>query len=195
MEKPGIYADVILPLALRDTYTYLVPDEFYDMIMPGQRVMVQFGSKRIYSAIVWNLKKTTPSTEELKPILGILDTKPLINNPLRKLWDWMSDYYLCTPGEVMKAALPSGLKLESETRIKINEGWQAEDILDELEETALQFIRNNPGANLDDLGKLMKRKNPLPLVKKLIEKKAVKLEERVTSGYRPKTQIIKPKVA
>ena len=74
MGNTGKYADVILPLALRDTYTYSVPDKFSGVIEPGQRVMVQFGSKRIYSAITWRIHDDPPSAEEIKPILGILDT-------------------------------------------------------------------------------------------------------------------------
>lgn len=186
MGQSGIFADVVLPLAVGETFTYMVPDELSGQIRPGHRVMVQFGRKRIYSAIVWNIHKKPPK-EEAKFLLGILDNEPLISEYHQKFWSWLSDYYICTLGEVMKAALPAGLKLESETKIRAIEDFTGEASLDDLQNTALRFIRNNPGSTLNDLGSLLKRKNSLPLVKTLMESGAVNLEEKVTQPYKPKT--------
>ncbi len=189
MGQSRIYADVVLPLALGETYTYSLPSGFVDIVRPGHRVMVQFGRKRIYSAIVWRIHNQAPH-EEAKAILGLLDKDPLIQKPHRRFWEWLSDYYLCTLGEVMKAALPSGLKLESQTRIQYLDSFDNYEALTEFEELALQFIRHNPGSSLEELGGMMKRKNPLPVIKNLIDKSAICLEEKVSQSYKPKIQTV-----
>ncbi len=189
MSQSGKYADVVLPLALGETYTYSLPPEIISLVRIGHRVMVQFGRKRIYSAIVWRIHNQPPK-EETKPILGILDENPLILKSHQKFWEWLSDYYICTLGEVMKAALPAGLKLESQTRIQPLESFENHENLHDLEKLALQFIQNNPGTSLEDLGQVLKRKNPLPLIKNLIDKSAVSLEEKINHRYKPKTQTV-----
>ena len=189
MDRSGTYADVALPFALSQFYTYRIPESLRNDIKPGLRVMVQFGSKRIYSAIVWRIHNTSPGGD-LKEISGLLDHKPLVNEYQMKFWEWLSEYYICTLGEVMKAALPSGLKLESETKLVPHMEFNKDEELDELEKTAMRFIRHNPGSSLHDLGRMMKRKNPLPLVKHLLEIDAIGLEEKVVKGYRPRTQLV-----
>ncbi len=189
MGLPGKYADVILPLALSETYTYSIPQDIAAELIAGHRVMVQFGRKRIYSGIVWRIHNNTPANE-VKPLLGILDKRPLINDSHQKFWEWLSEYYLCTLGEVMRAALPSGLKLESQTKIQFLENFDGEVELNDLEKTALSFIQNNPGTSMEDLGQTLKRKNPLPLIKSLIDKGIIGLEEYVNERYKPKTQTV-----
>ena len=189
MGKSGKYADLILPLALSQAYTFAVPSDLEKKIKLGQRVMVQFGPKRIYSALIWKIHSRAPE-EEAKPILGILDENPLISIIQFRFWEWLSEYYLCTMGEVMNAALPAGLKLESQTRIHHQKDFDLQEELNDLEENALTFIKNNPGTNLMDLGKLMKRKNPIPLVNSLLHKNAIKLEEKLVTGYKPKEQMV-----
>ena len=189
MGLPGKYADIILPLALSETYTFSIPEELVETVKTGHRVMVQFGRKRIYAGIVWQIHSNAPSVE-VKPIMGILDDKPLINDNYRKFWEWLSEYYICTLGEVMKAALPLGLKLESLTKIHSLDDPELQPELNDLEDIALRFIRNNPGTTMEDLGKTLKRKNPLPLIKILIDKGLVGLEEFVNQRYKPKTQTI-----
>lgn len=114
MDNSGKYADVVLPLAVSQAYTYSLPEGLRNTIRPGHRVMVQFGQNRTYYAIVWSVHNNPPAGET-KEILGTLDDRILIEDHSRNFWEWMSDYYLCTLGEVMKAALPSGLKLERYT--------------------------------------------------------------------------------
>jgi len=189
MGQTKMYADVVLPLAVGETYTYSLPHEFAGIVQPGHRVMVQFGIKRIYSAIIWTIHDKPPN-EEAKSILGLLDDKPLIREAHIRFWSWMADYYLCTLGEVLKAALPAGLKLESQTKIKPNKNFEVIGDLTDLELAAFQYISNNPGTSMDEIGSLLKRKNPLPVIKSLIEKSALSLEERVSDGFKAKTRIV-----
>jgi primosomal protein N' (replication factor Y) (superfamily II helicase) len=118
------FADIILPLAVRGRFTYRIPDDFLDKVIPGVRVMVQFGRKNLYSGIVCNLHNNDPDIKKVKQIISVPDAIPLINERQLKLWHWISEYYLCSEGEVLKAALPSEISLgnykpRSETFIKL----------------------------------------------------------------------------
>lgn len=115
-----LLADVIVPLALSGTFTYLVPPALAGEVRQGSRVLVSFGKKKLYTAIVLRLPGTTPPEGvELKPILEVIDADPIVTAAQLELWQWLSAYYMCTIGEVMKAAMPSSLKLESETMIEV----------------------------------------------------------------------------
>ena len=115
-----LLADVIVPLALSGTFTYLVPPALAGEVRQGSRVLVSFGKKKLYTAIVLRLPGTTPPEGvELKPILEVIDADPIVTAEQLELWQWLSTYYMCTIGEVMKAAMPSSLKLESETMIEV----------------------------------------------------------------------------
>ena len=114
------FVNVILPLALPEFYTYSVDDGLIENITPGVRVVVQFGKQRVYTALVHSIHHIRPDGYEIKPVLSIVDEAPIVNAQQLKLWQWMADYYLCTLGEVMAAALPSAFKLQSETTILLH---------------------------------------------------------------------------
>jgi len=116
-----LFADVILPLTLERTYTFGVPLELQESIKPGCRVEVQFGQRKIYSGIVKKLHSHKPEQYVVKPIRTLLDEEPIVTETQIKFWEWLASYYMCTEGEVMNAALPSHLKLVSETYIVLNE--------------------------------------------------------------------------
>ena len=109
------FADVILPLPLHSCFTYSLPDEWADEVQTGCRVVVPFGRKKYYTAIVRNVHYCAPTGYEVKEVSALLDACPILLPRQFKFWEWLSDYYLCTQGDVYKAALPSGLKLERET--------------------------------------------------------------------------------
>ncbi|MBP5630990.1 MAG: primosomal protein N', partial [Bacteroidaceae bacterium] len=127
------FADVILPLPLQGAFTYALPPELAAQPQVGSRVIVPFGSRKFYTAIVVRFHDETPPYST-KPISEVLDEKPIILPEQLRLWKWLAEYYLCTLGDVFKAALPSGLKLESESTILLNEGWEAESPLSPNEE-------------------------------------------------------------
>ncbi|MDE6058226.1 MAG: primosomal protein N', partial [Muribaculaceae bacterium] len=116
---------VILPLPLQGTFTYGVPDDVRDMVGIGTRVLVQFGRKKYYTAIVAGIDQTPPKSYEVKEIMAVLDPHPALRYPQLKFWEWISDYYLCSVGEVMKAALPTGLKTESERVVTLHPQFDA----------------------------------------------------------------------
>ena len=116
------YADVILPLPLENSYTYSIPPDLEQTVIPGCRVIVHFGKKRYYTAIVMDVhERGADSQYETKEIYALLDATPVLRRPQLRFWKWIASYYLCKLGDVYKAALPSGLKLESETAVTYNE--------------------------------------------------------------------------
>ena len=114
------FAEVLLPLAIQGSYTYRITPELQSSVAIGSRVLVPFGKKRIYTAIVVMTHDIEPQGYRVKEIISVLDSFPIVKHPQIKFWQWISDYYLCTMGEVYKAAIPSGLKVESETFISVN---------------------------------------------------------------------------
>jgi primosomal protein N' (replication factor Y) (superfamily II helicase) len=183
-----IYADLILPLPIPGTFTWLIPEELEGEVLPGKRVLVQFGSKKIYSAIVKKIHKNYQPGEEfkLKAILSVLDTEPVITEIQLKFWDWISDYYMCTTGEVLKAAMPSGLRLESETRL-VATSLPENAGLNEREYIIFRLIENKPLTTIREL--TASADKPVHgIVKNLIEKKAVLASESLKESFRPKTE-------
>lgn len=117
-----MFADVVLPLAVPGAYTYLLPDEMVAKVVIGTRVVVPLGKTKRYTGIVIRLHDNSPGIS-YKEVEEIVDSRPLLLPQQIDFWRWMANYYMCFPGEVMKAALPSGLKLESETVYALAEGY------------------------------------------------------------------------
>ena len=115
-----LYAQVILPLPLYSFFTYSVPEEMEQSVTVGSRVLVQFGRKKFYTGLVAGFTLEPPGNFEIKPIMALLDEAPVVRYPQLKLWEWISEYYLCSQGDVYKAAVPTGLKPESESWISLN---------------------------------------------------------------------------
>ena len=123
-DRETLFVEVILPLAIAKNYTYRVPYEMNDAVMVGKRAVVQFGKSKLYTAIIASIGRLAPEKYQAKYILEILDDRPVVTDEQLKFWQWMSEYYMCTLGEVMSAALPSALKLASETKIVLNKGFE-----------------------------------------------------------------------
>jgi primosomal protein N' (replication factor Y) (superfamily II helicase) len=122
MEENPLYIDCILPVPINQHFTYHVAPAMVDKIQIGCRVIVQFGTRKFHTAIVRKIHNTKPAYDT-KPVESILDENPLISEKGFQFWQWIAEYYCCTEGEVMKAALPSGLKLESQTSVFLNADW------------------------------------------------------------------------
>ncbi|MFN9799564.1 MAG: primosomal protein N', partial [Bacteroidota bacterium] len=128
------FAFVLVPLALPKTLIYRVPYEWNEEIQPGMRVIVPIGNARLYTGVVRELTETPPEGYTARYIEGLLDEFPLVSAEQFAFWDWMAAYYCCTPGEVMNAALPGGLKLSSETRIAlVDDDWMEDASLSDRE--------------------------------------------------------------
>ena len=138
----GICADVILPLPLQANFTYRIPDEMRGVLQPGWRVLVPFGRKKFYTGIVMSIHDNLPTEFEVKEIAALLDSSPILIRPQLQLWQWIADYYLCSIGDVYKAAVPSGLKVESETVVTASPDYfETEDArLSDREKIVLQYV-------------------------------------------------------
>lgn len=182
------YVDVILPLPLPKSFTYALPDEGADQVQPGCRVVVPFGRKKFYTAIVRNVHYYAPADYEVKEISTVLDASPILLPNQFKFWEWLADYYLCTQGDVYKAALPSGLKLESETIVEYNPDFEAEGPLPEREQKILDRLAAEPEQSVTKLEKETGIKNILPVIKSLLDKEALFVKEEMRRTYKPKTE-------
>lgn len=180
---------VILPLPIQGTFTYSVPDDVCEMVGIGSRVLVQFGRKKYYTAIVSGIDQTLPKNYEVKSIMAVLDPHPALKYPQLKFWEWVADYYLCSVGEVMKAALPTGLKIESESVVTLNQEFDADDgiRLTERQSDIVAALQHSGKESLSGLEKTLGIKNVAPHVNALLASGVVKVDEKVVEKYRPKT--------
>lgn len=187
----NLFADIILPVPIPRAFTYSVSPEIQDEIGIGFRVMVQFGKKRILTGIVAKVHQKAPEAYKAKPILDLLDNYPIVNALQIKFWGWMASYYCCHIGEVMNAALPSGLKLSTESKVQIHPDFDLENPnfpMDDRELTILDVLEKNQEMNVDQLEPLVVSKDLHKIIKSLLAKKAILVYESVKEKYSPKTE-------
>jgi len=182
------FVDVILPLPLPRYFTYSLPEEWADEVQMGCRVVVPFGRKKYYTAIVRNVHYCEPADYEVKEVSALLDAHPILLPEQFKFWEWLADYYLCTQGDVYKAALPSGLKLESETMVEYNPDFESEVRLPEREQKILDLLSAEPEQCVTKLEKDSGLKNILSVIKSLLDKEAIFVKEELRRTYKPKTE-------
>ncbi len=180
-----MFADVILPLPVAGYFTYSLPVSFEKKVQVGCRIIVPFGVKKFYSAIVVKIHSQKPDYA-IKEAIELLDEYPLLLPAQLNLWKWMADYYICTEGEVYKAALPSGLKLESESIVVYADDFVADGVLPPNEQRVLDVLSLKPELSLSVLQKETGIHSLLPVVKSLLEKGAVLMKEEVKRTYKPK---------
>jgi primosomal protein N' (replication factor Y) len=183
------FVDVILPVAVPNLYTYRVPFDWKEEIDIGKRVIVQFGKKRLYSAIIANIHEIPPAEYQAKYIESVLDENPIVNSIQINLWKWISEYYMCTIGEVMNAALPTGLKLISTTKILLNQ----EIILDvkalsDKEYLVVEALQIKHVLEMKDVESILDIKTVYPIIKALIDKEVVLVAEQLSEKYKPKLE-------
>lgn len=184
---PELFAQVILPLSLHDLYTYIVPDSMHSQIQPGQRVIVQFGKKKLYAALVYSISTSRPEEFEPKEILQILDSNPIVLPNNFELWQWIAKYYCCTLGDVFRAALPTGLKLESKSRAFLTNTDEETDI-SEKESLILYQLKQHISL-LVELQKSLGANFSYAALKSLQAKNLIYIEEKVNAKYKPKTEM------
>ena len=183
------YVDVILPLPLANTFTYSVPDEWTDLVRIGMRVIVPFGKKKMYTAVIYLVHTVTPTVYEAKDIICLLDNEPILRRPQLKFWEWISSYYQAFLGDVYQAAVPAGLKLESETKVCINPNYEAETVLSDKEEKVLMALSEGKPVTITELNKVTEMRDVMPTLNKLLEKGAVEISEELTDKFRAKTEM------
>lgn len=186
-----MFADVIVPLPLANSYTYLLPPDMEGQVQVGSRVIVPFGQKKFYTAIVIRLHDTPPEGDcTVKSVMGVLDPYPVLLAGQLDFWRWVADYYLCTLGDVYKAALPSGMKLESETVVEINPDFcPTGEKFTPNEEKIFFLLTDKKEKTVASIEKETGIKNVLPSIHTLLGKEAILVKEEVKHTYKPKVEM------
>ena len=184
-----MFAEIIVPLPLYGTYTYRIPPEIQGTVQVGSRVLVQFGKKKFYTVLISSLHNETP-TYEVKDIVSVLDPKPLVKYPQLKLWNWISEYYLCSVGEVYKAAVPTGLKPESETMISLNEEFGTPEgvKLTERQAMVVMLLEEKKRLRISDIEKELKIKNVTQIAGSMLDMGIIHIDEKIVERYHAKSE-------
>lgn len=181
------YIDVILPIPLEKLFTYSITSAESEFLKPGMRVAVPFGKSKIYTALVFNVHQQKPLAYDAKEIHQILDDAPITTPQQLKHWQWIADYYMCTLGDVLRAALPNSFLLESETIItkNLDKSINDEELKDE-EFLVYEALHHQSSLKIHDLVSILDKKNVFPIINALLDKEAIMLQEEVYEKYKPK---------
>lgn len=181
------FAEILLPLALPVNYTYRIPPALSDIVKVGMRVIVPLGKRKLYTGLVKEIHQRKPKDFEVKDILDAEDAAPIIAAPQIEFWEWLAQYYLCSEGEVMNAALPGGLKLESEMVIQRNLAKEIIDAeLNDAEFLIVEALEQQDRLSIKEIAEITGFANPLFTIKELLSKAYVVLEEELKGGYKPR---------
>lgn len=184
--KETLFVDVLLPLHLPGTYTYRVPEEYNGALGIGQRVVVQFGAKRLYSALVRRIHNQVPDYTT-KYILSILDLEPIVGETQFKFWEWMAAYYMCYPGDVMAVAIPSAFRLSSDSYIVVHPDFDGDySELNENEMKILDVLSRKGRIEVMEVADITGSLKIMPIIKSMIEKRIVLMDEELKQRYTPR---------
>lgn len=183
-----LFTEVVLPLPLHGRFTYRVPEDLRDKVQPGMRAIVQFGARKSFSAVILNVTEEPPPIGNLKSLLSLLDETPVVNAVNLKLWDWISEYYMCTLGETMKAALPPGLKLESNSIVSLNAD-HAETGFTEAETLIVDAVAEEK-ISVKTLENRLGKQFSLHTLKNLVAAGVLTLDETIREKYHEKTRAV-----
>jgi len=178
------FVTVVFPLALPKLYTYTVPEEFADLVQIGIRVEVPLKNK-LYSAIIAEVHSDLQLEYKAKPIISILDIAPMVTENQLKFWSWMASYYCCTLGEVMNVAMPSGLKLESETKVVFN--GELEDItidLNDDEYLVAEAVSIQNELSILQIQEILNKKTIFPILRSLLDKRIISIKEELIEKFK-----------
>ncbi len=186
------YADILLPVPIQGAFTYAIPPALEGRVEVGRRVIVPFGRKKFYTGIVTGVSPRRPEGGyEVKEILMLLDERPVVRHPQLKFWNWIAEYYLCSPGDVYKAAVPSGLKVESETFVEPCRDWEedAADRLGEREAVVMNLLlTSDKRLSVEDVRKATGFTSAGAVITRLLERGAVMISEKLVERYRSRKE-------
>ncbi len=186
-ERITLFVEVLLPLAVPVAFTYRVPNALNDEVKIGKRVVVQFGKSKIMSGLVIGITETPPDVDDIKYIMDVLDDKPVVNATQLKFWNWIAEYYMCSLGEVMQAALPSAMKLSSESKISMSPEYELDtQALNDYEYLVVEALQIQPKLTISEVSKIIGYKKVMPLIKAMIDKNIIVMEEELDAKYKAK---------
>lgn len=184
-----VYAEIIIPLALPLNYTWAIPKAFQEKVQAGIRVEVMLGKSKKYAGIIKKIHHNKPEAFEPRDIINILDHEPIIHQEQLAFWEWMANYYMCTEGEIMQAAIPANLKLSSESILVWNEerNLNFSDLTDN-EYIVAEALELKKELRLSEVQELLDVTHVYPIIKKLIEKEVCYVWEELKEKYKEKKQ-------
>jgi primosomal protein N' (replication factor Y) len=183
------FINVILPLPLEKHFTYSVSQDEAQFLKPGMRVAVPFGKSKIYTGIVSEVHQKAPEVYEAKPIEQILDKTPVVTAGQLKFWSWVASYYMCSEGEVLRAALPGPFLLESETIVQLVKDAEIDDdALSDDEFLLMEALQTKSSLKINEIMQLLDKKTVLPVINSLVEKKLALVNQEIYEQYKPKVE-------
>jgi primosomal protein N' (replication factor Y) len=189
MSRITLFVDVIVPLSVPKRYTYRVPEDLNEEMVSGKRVIVPFGGNRLYTGIIYALHEKAPLDYEARYVEAVIDDAPIVTEEQLKFWDWIAYYYCANPGDVMNAALPSGLKLSSTSHIQLHPEFDAAaQELSERETLLVDTLAARVTMSMDDVIEVLKIKTIQPILQKMIKKNILVIYEEVQEKFKPKLQ-------
>ena len=187
-ERKTLFVDLILPVPIRNLFTYRVPYELNEAISIGQRVIVPFGKNKRITGIISTIHEKAPSAYQAKYLEFILDDEPILSAHQLAFWNWISSYYLAPIGDIMAAALPANFKLASETKVLIHPDFDGVETSDAQEQLILETLAHREQVDLKELSEILGIKNIQVLIKRMIEKRLIITHEEINQRYTPKTK-------
>ena len=189
-ERKTLFVDVILPVPIRNEFTYRVPFEMNDVIFAGARIVVPFGKSKLITGIVTQIHENVPDAYQSKLVEYLLDDEPIITPKQYQFWKWISSYYMAPIGDVMNASLPANFKLASETKIILHPDLNFDPkFYTEREQDVIQALELRETLDLKEISQVLGIKTIQPIIKSLIEKKAVLSLEELNDKFTPKTAV------
>ncbi|HSM63097.1 MAG TPA: primosomal protein N' [Gillisia sp.] len=183
----GFYINVILPLPLEMQFTYEVSQAESEILQPGMRVAVPFGKSKVYTGIVASIHNVAPEKYEAKEIEQILDDSGIVTASQLKFWKWIASYYMCAEGEVLKAALPGGFLLESESLVQLIPSKTIDDSeLTDQEFLIYEALQRQSSLKIQEIMQLLDKKTVLPVINRLVAKGLVVVNQELFEQYKPK---------
>ena len=184
-----MFCEVILPLHLPRTFTYRIPTDLQGQVKIGCRVAVQFGNKRIYSALVAELHNRVPRVQSVKFILELIDREAVISQENLSFWQWIADYYACYIGDIMLAGLPAAFRLKSETKLLLSPDFTGDTTgFSDKEIRILKFVAAKKNTDVDKIAAHIGDLHILPLITGLMERQVLIADEQLYDRYSPKTE-------
>lgn len=184
----ALYAEIIVPLAVPATLTYAVPEEQAEAVAVGMRASVPVGKGRtLHTGVVRRLHQRPPPGLVPRELAGLLDATPLVTETQLAFWEALANHYLCTLGEVLVAALPGPFQLSSSTRVMASgarPAWSG----DARQEMLLDALGQRQVLSLHEVGELLGVKNPMPLVKRMLDAGSLHVEEERPADHKPRTE-------
>ena len=178
----GFYIDVILPVPIDQLFSYEITKTEFSFIKSGCRVAVPFGKSRIITGMVCNIHQVAPISYDVKSIHQIIDESPVVNDNQLQFWAWMSQYYMCSIGDVMKASIPSVLLFESETIVTLNKTIEIDqNILSDDEFLIYEALLDVKELTISEVSNILNKKNVFKFIQSLNEKHILEIDEKLAA--------------